>query len=218
MKLIIGNKNYSSWSMRAWLALKCFDFYFEEVCVSLFSEGYKDELRTYSSSARVPVLIDGQTAIYDSLAICEYLAEMNRSMWPEESEMRAHARSVAAEMHSGFFAIRDSLPMNCRVRKKIDVTAMGDVQQDITRVFEIWNECLSESNGPFLFGRFSLADVLYAPVVSRFDSYSIIGDDTVEKYRREIKKLKPYQQWHAAAAAESESIRVVDNLDGVSLR
>ena len=220
MELIIGNKNYSSWSMRAWLALKSFEFDFKESRVALFSPGYKEKLKSYTSAARVPVLLHGDTIVYDSFAICEYLAELNPAMWPEKADTRARARSVAAEMHASFFAIRDQLPLNCRAQTPIQITdkVRPHLQKEIYRVYEIWNECLSESGGPFLFGTFTIADIMYAPLVSRFESYSIVGDRNIENYRDQIKQLKAYQEWHASAAAEIESISMVDSLEPVSLR
>ena len=145
LKLVIGNKNYSSWSMRVWMAMKCFDFEFDETRVALFSTGYKEALAAYSPSARVPVLIDGDIATYDSLAICEYLAELKPQMWPKKKADRATARSVAAEMHASFFHIRDQLPPNCRLKTKLPSISTA-VQQEmgplsLTNTFATCEKC-----------------------------------------------------------------------------
>lgn len=217
MQLVIGNKNYSSWSMRAWMALRCFDFDFQEIRVPLFSPGYKEKLASFSASARVPVLVDGDTTVNDSLAICEYLAELNASMWPHDKALRAKARAVTAEMHSSFFNIRDHLPMNCRQSRTLD-SVSEDLQKEIDRMFTIWRDCLTNSAGGYLCGDLSIADIFYSPVVSRFTTYEISIPDDLKGYMDTIQSLAAYQQWHAEAAEEPETIDVVDNLSGVSLR
>ena len=199
------------------MALKCFDFEFEEVRIPLFSPGYKEKLSNYSSSARVPVLIDGDVAVNDSLAICEYLAEARPTMWPQAKAQRAKARAVTAEMHSSFFAIRDQLPLNCRQRTRLQ-SIPDELQREIDRLFTIWRDCLEASSGDYLFGDFSIADIFYSPVVSRFTTYEIRIPEELTGYVEAIQSLEPYRIWHEEAAAEIEKIEVVDNLSGVSLR
>ena len=160
MQLVIGNKNYSSWSLRPWLLLKAFDVPFEEQNISLIGLGTQEltsRLRQFSPSAKVPVLIDGERVIWDTLAICEYVSEqyLSGQGWPSEATDRARARVVAAEMHSGFSAMRNALPMNYRAKRQIELT--DEVLADIKRIDEIWSECQSKDvNSAWLFGEFSI--------------------------------------------------------------
>src|SRR5262245_7528058 len=172
LALVIGNKNYSSWSLRAWLVLAHAEIPFEEINVRLFVPGFKDEIAKYSPAGRVPVLLDDGLAIWDTLAIAEYLAERypERKLWPTDTKRSARARSICAEMHSGFHALRSNMPVNITA----DLRGRGwnvAVQLDIERVCEIWRACRSEHGGPFLFGAYSVADAFFAPVVSRFITY-----------------------------------------------
>ncbi|MGF1535534.1 MAG: glutathione S-transferase, partial [Elainellaceae cyanobacterium] len=157
-QLVIGNKNYSSWSLRAWLMLAKLEVRFEEIMVPLSVSGSREQLYTYSPSGRVPVLIDGDLAIWDTLAIAEYLAEAHPQLWPQHKAQRARARSIAAEMHSGFMALRQQMPMNCRAEGR-QVPMTPALKQDIARVQEIWTNCRQDQSaadvGPWLFGRFS---------------------------------------------------------------
>ncbi len=167
--LVIGNKNYSSWSLRAWLALRNMGLEFTELRIPLRMPGYRDEIRKHNPAGRVPALQDGHHTIWDSLAICEYAAETYPPAWPEDRDSRSLARSVSAEMHSSFAALREALPMNCRARGR-RVAASEEVSRDIARVQEIWRSCRSRhsDDGPWLFGPFCIADAMYAPVASRF--------------------------------------------------
>ena len=176
LALVIGNKAYSSWSLRPWLLLRESKIPFQEILVPLYLPDSPRRIREHSPSGRVPVLIDGATRIWDSLAICEYLAERfpEARGWPEAPGARAVARSVCAEMHSGFAAVRTELPMNLRGRRA-GVTPSPAARSEIDRILEIWRECRRQfgAGGPFLFGRFGIADAMYAPVVTRFATYGV---------------------------------------------
>lgn len=207
--LVIGNKNYSSWSLRSWLLMQQSGIEFQEVRVPLYLGAYKDELRKYSPSGKVPVLLDGSLAVWDSLAIAEYLAEKHpdRGLWPADPARRAVARSISAEMHSGFSALRSHMSMNCRGHfpgrgRTVEVAA------DIDRIQRIWTDCRAHSagGGPFLFGGFGVADAMYAPVVLRFKTYVVQLSAPAQQYADAILALAPLQQWVDAAKAETEVI------------
>ena len=174
MKLIIGNKNYSSWSLRPWLLLSTFKIEFEEIQESLRQEGLTERLRQYSPTGRVPVLIDENTAVWDSLAICEYVSEkyLAGKGWPEDEALRAEARAVCAELHAAFMGLRGELPMNCRATRKVELS--DSAKLDIARVDAIWSKGMLAGKGSWLFGDFSIADCFYAPVVLRFKTYGNI--------------------------------------------
>lgn len=208
LKLVIGNKNYSSWSMRPWVAMKAFNIPFEEVSVLLHQPDSSSNIAQYSAAGRVPVLIAGETTIWDSLAICEYLAEQfpEKSMWPQDVAARAMARSVCAEMHSGFTGLRSAMWMNI----KASFPGKGrtpDAQADIGRISEIWENCLSRS-GPqqFLFGDFSIADAYYAPVVMRFRSYVVSLAPALQAYVDRVAAHPAVAEWIHAALAETTSL------------
>ena len=203
LKLVIGNRNYSSWSLRPWLALKQAGLPFEEIAIRLEGSGAKAEIFKYSPSGKVPCLIDGKTVVWDSLAICEYIAEKAPSMWPTDSRSRAEARSISAEMHSGFVALRHVLPMDIAASKPF-VARTADVDGDIARIIEIWEGCRSRfvDAGPFLFGRFTIADAMFAPVVWRFLTYEIELPAASRKWVEAMLALPAMQEWHAAALAE----------------
>jgi glutathione S-transferase len=207
MRLIIGNKNYSSWSLRAWLPLRHLNVPFEEERVALFEPGYEERILAHSPAGRVPVLIDGDLTVWDSLAIGEYLADKlpDHGLWPQPLAERARARSITAEMHSGFPELRSHMPMNIRAsfpgRGRTPAVAT-----DIARVCEIWRGCLRRSGGPFLFGAFGLADAMYAPVASRFLTYAVELEAELAAYVDRVWNLPAMQQWRAAAVAETEII------------
>jgi glutathione S-transferase len=209
LTLAIGNKNYSSWSMRPWLVLRQFAIPFEEVYIPLYEAGSVEHLARWSPSGKVPALHDGEVVVWDSLAICEYLAERhpNLPLWPRGVEARAVARSISAEMHSGFGELRRAMPMNCR-RCIPGKGQTAEVRQEITRVVAIWNECRSRfgAGGPFLFGDFSIADAMYAPIVLRFVTYDVQLVGAARDYAVDILALPAVQEWLAAAAAETETI------------
>jgi glutathione S-transferase len=207
LTLVIGNKNYSTWSMRPWVAMTAFNIPFKEVNVTLDRPDTANLIAKYSSSGRVPVLLAGETAIWDSLAICEYLAEQFRekNMWPLDVVKRALARSVCAEMHSGFGDLRSAMWMNIRA----DFHGKGrtpGAQADIGRICEIWEDCLAHS-GPhdFLFGDFSIADAFYAPVVMRFRTYGVSLAPALQAYADRVTAHPAVAQWIAGALAETES-------------
>ncbi len=207
--LVIGNKNYSSWSFRAWIAMRHFGFDFDEVLVRLNFEGSEDGLSTnkelfeHSPAGRVPVLKHGGLTVWESLAILEYLNEVRpgAGMWPEEPAARAKARIAANEMHAGFAALRSEMPMNIR-RAPAAIQVSVEAKRDVARIQDIWRDCLSESGGPFLFGSFSIADAFYAPVVNRFHIYDVPADEAVRSYMDAVTALPAYEEWRAAAQAE----------------
>ena len=208
LKLIIGNKNYSSWSLRPWIAMRNAGIEFEEELALLDFDGNgpgNEHLKAFSPAGRVPVLFDGDLAIWESLAILEYVAELfpEVGLWPEDRAARARARVISNEMHAGFGALRAALPMNMR-RKPSKVSTSDDVNTDIARIQDAWAECLSTQpvGGPFLFGRFSIADAMFAPVVSRFQVYDVPLSDAAATYVDAILALPAFQEWKSAAEAE----------------
>ena len=203
MKLVIGDRNYSSWSLRPWLALKQCGLPFEEAIIRLREPGTKAEILKHSPSGKVPCLIDGDVVIWDSLAICEYLAEKFPTLWPASSKVRAEARSVCAEMHSGFSALRHSMPMEIHASKPFDGRT-AEVAADIARIVGIWENCRKRfaQNGPFLFGHFTNADAMFAPVVWRFLTYAIELPPASRAWVEAMCALPAMQEWRAAAVAE----------------
>lgn len=207
MKLIIGNKNYSSWSLRAWLAARAGGFTFEEIRIPLFIPGSREHILSHSPSGKVPCLIDHGFVVWDSLAIGEYLAEKNPQLWPTDAPARAIARAVSAEMHSGFSQLREKMPMN--IRK--DYRGHGhsaEVDADIARIVAIWTDCRKRfgQDGPFLFGAFSIADAAFAPVCFRFKTYGVKPEGAAGEYLATMLSYPHMRDWEAAALAETESI------------
>lgn len=208
MKLVVGSKNYSSWSLRSWLLLAHAGIAFEEVKLPFSAPDFKQRLGRLSPAARVPVLIDGDLSIWDSLAIAEYVAEnfADKVLWPADRRQRAEARSVCAEMHAGFLALRDKMPMNVSV----SLPGRGwsvDVQRDIERIAAIWSgRSRFAAAGPYLFGRFSVADAYFAPVVWRFNTYQPELPAQALDYVRQMLALPAMQAWAAEAAREKEFI------------
>jgi glutathione S-transferase len=206
LTIYLGNKNYSSWSLRPWLALKRTGAQFDEVVIPLDQPTTRATILKYSPSGRVPVLLHGDFAVWDSLAICEYLAERfpDARLWPADGAARAVARSASAEMHSGFAALRQHLPMN--IRSSFPGRGVTpEVQADINRIMALWRDCrtrFGEGNGEFLFGGFTIADAMYAPVVSRFRTYKIELEREAEAYCEAIMALPAMQEWAAAARNE----------------
>ncbi|MBT8330186.1 MAG: glutathione S-transferase family protein [Desulfofustis sp.] len=207
--LVIGNKNYSSWSLRGWLLLRQFQIGFDEIRLPLYSEIFSEKIKDYSPTGLVPTLVSGDLSIWDSLAICEYIAEQHPALhcWPEDVQARAIARSISSEMHSGFFQIRNLLPMNIRRHRAID-TISADLAKEIERVCDIWKSCRQfyKGDGDFLFGSFSIADVMYAPMVLRFKSYLIEVGESEAEYMQSMLALTSLQEWIDAALAEEEVI------------
>jgi glutathione S-transferase len=211
LKLVIGNKNYSSWSMRPWLALRANDIAFEEVFIPLYTgEADKQRILGFSRAGKVPTLIDGDVTVWDSLAIIEYLAERfpEARLWPEDRAERAYARSISAEMHSGFMALRNECPMNLH-RQVGEVALSADARANIARIQDIWLDCrerqnrLGGSRGPFLFGAFSGADAMFAPVVYRFRSFAIDVAPKLRDYMDTMLALPAVAEWTRAGLAET---------------
>ena len=209
MKLIIGNKNYSSWSLRGWLACKQSGLHFEELTVPILGEDWEHVKTSTSdlapSQGKVPILWDGDAVVWDSLAIVDFLADKvgRDRFWPKDDAARAMARSMVAEMHSGYLALRRTLPMN--VRKRLTLPGVPeDVRDDVVRILTLWAEARARfgQGGPFLFGTFGAADVFYAPVVSRFLTYGIGVPGFAQAYMQAVWEHDWMQQWIAAAEAE----------------
>jgi glutathione S-transferase len=205
-----GNKNYSSWSLRSWLALRHTGAAFEEVMITLDQPDSAVNLRRRSPSGRVPVLQHGALAIWESLAICEYLAEQFPAarLWPEEREARAQARAVSSEMHAGFAALRDNLPMDINRRWPLG-NRLAKAGPDVERVTAIWRECRARFGsrsangaGDFLFGGFTIADAMFAPVTTRFVTYSVPLDPVCGAYVAVMQRWQAMQDWAAAGKAE----------------
>ena len=207
LTLIIGNKNYSSWSLRPWLLLKQAGIPFREHRLPIGSEQWHAEINRHSPSGRVPVLEHGTLRVWDSLAICEYLAECfpDKQLWPAETAARAEARSISAEMHAGFQALRQNMFMNIRLPRP-GRGRTPEALQDIERIVAIWNDCRARysSGGPFLFGRFSIADAMFAPIPLRFQTYAVTVDGAAGDYAATLLALPAMQEWIAAGRAETE--------------
>jgi len=209
LQLIIGNKAYSSWSLRPWLLMRYTGIEFIEMRLPLYTASWQKTIGRYSPTGKVPVLVDGAVTVWDSLAICEYLAENHpdRKLWPTATAARAMARAISAEMHSGFPDLRSEMPMNTR-RQMPGKTHCSGVAGDIARIVSIWNDARSRfgNSGPFLFGEFSIADAMYAPVVSRFKSYSVALDGPAARYAETILGLPALHTWNTEAQSETEVI------------
>lgn len=202
--LYLGNKNYSSWSLRGWLAVKMSGIEFDEMVIPLGEPETSETIRKYSPSGRVPVLHHDGLVLWDSLAIGEYLAgAVGRQLWPGDAPARAVARAVAAEMHSGFAALRGELPMNVR-RRYPEHQISAEAQADINRITAIWRDCRTRfgEGGPFLFGELSLADAMFAPVVSRFKTYAVELEGSAAEYAAAILDLPEMKSWSQDARNE----------------
>lgn len=211
LTLIIGNRNYSSWSLRPWLFMKHFRLDFAERRIALFTETTDAELAPWFSDGKVPVLLDGDAVIWDSLSILEYLSEqyLDARGWPQAAGARAFARSVSAEMHSSFGSLRNELPMNCRKRFR-DITLSRGAAREVERVKSIWRRCRADygSTGEWLFGDFSIADAMYAPVALRFFGYGIPLGDCEAAYVQTVLAHPQVAAWMQAGAAETEIIEM----------
>ena len=206
LTLVIGNKNYSSWSMRPWVVMTAFDIAFREIRICLDQVDTDANIAEYSAAGRVPILLDDKTTIWDSLAICEYLAEQfpDRALWPQDTAARAVARSVCAEMHSSFGGLRSAMSMDIRA----SYPGRGrtpEAQGYIGRISEIWEDCLSQfGHHEFLFGDFSIADAFYAPVVMRFRTYQVSLAPALQAYCDRVAAHPAVALWIAGALAETE--------------
>ena len=206
LKLVIGNKNYSSWSMRPWIAMKVAGIAFDEEVISLNAPDFKERLLKISGTGKVPALADGNVHVWESLAILEYLADKfpEAGLWPEGAAARAHARAVSSEMHAGFIPVRRHYPMNMwRPVKPREPTPEAAV--NIKRIDTLWSDCRARfgKGGPFLFGAFCAADAMYAPVVSRFHTYAIEVSKPSRAYMDAMMALPAWQEWTAAALKET---------------
>jgi glutathione S-transferase len=208
-KLIIGNKNYSSWSLRPWLLLREADIEFDEHRIVLDTETTQAEIAEFSPAGRVPVLQLGDLTVWDSLAICETVAERwpEKGLWPDDADERAYARSISAEMHAGFGLLRACMPMNCRAMGR-KVPIPDELGDEIDRVIAIWSDCHKHfgDSGGWLFGRFSIADAMYAPVVLRLRTYGINLPESAGYYPQRLLESDAMQDWLAAAECEIEVI------------
>ncbi len=206
LKLIIGNKNYSSWSFRPWIAMKVANIAFEEEVISLDASDFKARVGRISGTGKVPALADGEIHVWESLAILEYLGEKHPTarLWPMEPPARAHARAIAAEIHAGFVPLRRLLPMNMwRPVKRRELTP--EAHANVRRIDAIWTDCRKRygAGGPFLFGTFGAADAMYAPVVSRFHTYEVEIGATARAYMASVMALPAWAEWREAALRES---------------
>ena len=215
LHLTIGNKNYSSWSFRPWIALKVAAIPFEETVIPIYYPGSKEKFLARSPAGKVPILEDGAVTIWESLAILEYIAEEfpDAALWPRDSAARAHARAIASEMHAGFVPLRRQCPMNMRRPvKKLDLSA--ETAANVARIDAMWSDCRARfgGDGPFLFDHFSAADAMYAPVVSRFHTYGVEVGAVSATYKQAMMALPAWQEWYAAALQE-EWLLAEDEVD-----
>jgi glutathione S-transferase len=215
LTLIIGNKNYSSWSFRPWIAMKVAGIAFDDVVISLNADDFKSRLAKISGTGKVPTLVDGDVHVWESLAILEYLAEKfpAAQLWPADPAARAHARTVSSEMHAGFAALRHACPMNMArpvKRRELDNETRGNVR----RIEALWADCRARfgAGGPFLFGAFGAADAMYAPVVARFQTYDVEVGEPARAYMSAVMALPAWAEWRAAALQEPWVLQV-DEID-----
>lgn len=204
--LLIGNKNYSSWSLRPWVAMKVAGIDFDEQIVPLYEPGSRETVLKYSPTGKVPCLVDDDVTVWESLAILDYLADRypDKKLWPADLKARALARAIAAEMHAGFAALRKHCPMNMRRDPRKIRELVPEVQADVARIDAIWTDCRNRfgQGGPFLFGAFSNADAMYAPVVSRFASYAIPVGKAARAYMEAVMALPAWKDWEKDGRAE----------------
>lgn len=203
MLLVVGNKRYSSWSLRPWVLMKHFQIPFEEKLIPLDQPQTTSEILKYSPSAKVPALIDGDINIWESLAIAEYLNDKypEKNMWPADIKQRATARTISNEMHAGFQTMRNHMPHD--LKKQLTNFDYGPAKADIERIKKIWGDCLTKSGGPFLFGNFSIADAMYAPVVNRFVTYGVLLEPDIAQYVETLRALPAHQEWIQQGLAEN---------------
>lgn len=209
LTLVIGNKNYSSWSLRPWLAMRQFGLTFDEIRIPLYTPQAPAKIRQYSPSGKVPALLHGDVTVWDSLAILNYLTEQFPTLpWlPKQPKPRAIAHSINAEMHSGFVSLRENMPMNIRAQFP-NKGLTPAVQKDVDRITSLWQMCRQAygKGGEFLFSEFTLSDAMFTPVVLRFMTYNVQLDPVSSRYTEALLELSPLQEWIEAAKAESESI------------
>jgi len=207
MRLIIGNKNYSSWSLRPWVLMKHARIKFDEVRIPLFTSEGERMMEELCPAKQVPVLYDGRLVLWDSLAICEYIADKfpDKKLLPEEASSRAQARAMSAEMHSGFYELRSNMPMNCRRRVENFKPDLA-TEIDINRIVQLIEQALQDSNGPWLFGHYTIADAMYAPIASRFKTYDVHTPSRTQSYFEKVLADASIKQWYEEASHETEII------------
>ena len=213
MELIIGNKNYSSWSLRPWLLLAESNLPFVEKRNSLCTNLTHSEITKYSMAGKVPILNENGVLVWDSLAICEYISEqyLEGRGWPEDFKARAEARSCCSEMHSGFFQIREQMPMNCKASNRhIEITEK--LQKEISRIDNLWSKQIEKNNplGPWLFGKLSIADCMFAPVVFRFSTYNVSLSQGSRAYMQTVLENQHIQKWLEESKNEIETIEIAE--------
>jgi glutathione S-transferase len=215
LELVIGNKNYSSWSLRPWIAMKALGIPFDETLLVFDTPDFKARVAAISGTGKVPVLIDGDTCVWESLAILEYVAEKfpQAGLWPAATAARAHARAIANEMHAGFAPLRNQLPM-CMWRPIEKRPLTADAAANVKRIDTLWTHCRARfgQGGPFLFGKFCAADAMYAPVVSRFVTYAVGASAPARAYMDAVRALPAWQEWESAALRE-EAVYPDDEID-----
>jgi glutathione S-transferase len=206
LRLIIGNKNYSSWSLRPWIAMKSAGIPFDETLIPFDTDEFKQRVREVSGTGKVPALVDGDIQVWESLAILEYLAERfpDAGFWPRDVAARAHARAVANEMHAGFTALRGHLPMNFS-RPVMKRALTPEVEANVRRIEALWTDCRVRfgAGGQFLFGGFGAGDAMYAPVVARFKTYDVDVGEMARAYMNAVTELPAWKEWQAAALKET---------------
>ena len=206
MQLYIGNQNYSTWSLRAWLIFDNYNLNAEVIKLKLFTSDFYDTLAKVTPTAKVPTLVDGYIAVWDSLAILEYINEtyLDGAAWPESREERALARAIAAEMHSGFSDVRNEMPMNCRARRTLSLSE--GALKDIARIDQIWSTQMEKYPEGWLFGEWSIADAMFAPVALRVETYGIELSEKASQYQQRVLKSPSIQKWLAEASLESDMV------------
>ncbi len=206
MKLYIGNQNYSSWSLRAWLIFMHYDLEVEIKKIKLFTDDFYKALEGVTPTAKVPTLVSDEVTVWDSLAILEYVNEacLDGKAWPQLRSERAKARAIASEMHSGFMALRNEMPMNCRAKRK--VTLSNQALKDIERIDQIWSEQMGQYPDGWLFGEWSIADAMYAPVVLRTLTYGVQLSEQATQYQQKVLNSAAMQRWLAEASLETDIV------------
>ena len=206
MQLYIANQNYSTWSLRAWLIFDHYNLDAEIIKLKLFTSDFYDTLAKVTPTAKVPTLVDGDVAVWDSLAILEYINEtyLDGAAWPESREERALARAIAAEMHSGFSDVRNEMPMNCRAKRKL--TLSDGALKDIARIDAIWSAQMEQHPEEWLFGEWSIADAMFAPVALRVETYGIQLSEKAQQYQQRVLNSPSIQKWLAEASLESDVV------------
>lgn len=206
MQLYIGNQNYSTWSLRAWLLFEQFGLEVDIIKLKLFTADFYTTLRDVAQSEKVPTLVDDGLAVWDSLAILEYVNEtyLHRKAWPAESKDRAVARAISAEMHSGFGSLRSEMPMNCRAKRKVALSE--GALKDIARIDVIWSQQMEQHPEGWLFGEWSIADAMYAPVALRFETYGIELSEQAKRYQQKQLNSSAMQKWLAEASLETDIV------------